>query len=525
MTQRKLPIGIQDFESIRTDGYLYVDKTAYLHRLAAEGNPYFLGRPRRFGKSLLLSTMKAYFLGKRELFEGLAISNLEKNWTEHPVFHIDLNVENYSNGIGALDSGLNFNLRMLEETWGVSVEETPSTRFMSLIRRAHEKSGKKVVVLIDEYDKPLLETMDNPQLNEEVRKSLKAFYGVLKTADPWLRFVLLTGVTKFSQVSVFSDLNQLRDISMEEYYAGICGISEAELVANFEPELYALAEKNKKTYDEALREMQKKYNGYHFSHTSEGVYNPFSVLNTFASRDFAYYWFRTGTPTFLVAALKKTDFDLRKLTEGITIPAEAISDYRTENPDPTPILYQSGYLTIKGYDTTTRLYTLGFPNEEVEFGFLGALFPLYAPQISENQVSFVAQFFKDLAAGDVEAFMTRLRAFIAGIPYDLHDRTERNYQMIFYLVFSLLGQFTQTEVKSAAGRADMVVTTGDAVYVFEFKLAESGSAEDALEQIDAKGYLIPFSASGKKLVKIGVEFDSEKRTVGRWVYGGLEPKT
>ncbi|MDR1625666.1 MAG: ATP-binding protein [Spirochaetia bacterium] len=521
MNARKLPIGIQDFEGLRTDGYLYVDKTAYVFKMASEGKPYFLGRPRRFGKSLLISTLKAYFLGKKELFRGLALEGLEKDWVEHPVFHIDMNGENYSSGLAGLESGFNVNLNPLENIWGKEeADTTPSSRFRGLIRRACEKSGKKVVVLIDEYDKPLLETMDDPQLNKEVRKELKAFYGVLKTADPWLRFVLLTGVTKFSQVSVFSDLNHLRDISMEKAYAGICGVSAAELTENFQPELHALAEDNGMGYGEAVAEMHKRYNGYHFAGESEGMFNPFSVLNTFAGRQFNYYWFRTGTPTFLVEALKKTGFDLRALSGGITIPAEAITDCRTENPDPTPILYQSGYLTIKDYDRMTRLYTLGFPNEEVEFGFLGALFPLYAPQISENQVSFVARFFKDLADGDVDAFMDRLRAFMAGIPYDLHDRTERNYQMIFYLVFTLLGQFAQTEVKSASGRADMVVSTQGTVYVFEFKLAGNGGAEEALKQIDGKGYLIPFSASGKRLVKIGVEFDAEKRNVGRWVVGG-----
>jgi hypothetical protein len=292
---RKLPIGIQDFEKLRTENFVYVDKTPWIYRMVRESNPYFLGRPRRFGKSLLLSTLKAYFLGKRELFEAigdqprLAMADLEKDWAEYPVFHIDLNVENYT-GLKALESALSFNLRPLEEKWGKDpLEETPSLRFLGLLRRANEQTGKKVVVLVDEYDKPLLQTMEDNTPQEEIRRALKSFYGVLKTADQYLRFVLLTGVTKFSQVSVFSDLNQLRDISMEAAFSGVCGISETELLNTFGPELHALAEANRMSYDEAAAEMRKRYNGYHFCEEGEGVYNPFSVLNTLIKRHFSYY--------------------------------------------------------------------------------------------------------------------------------------------------------------------------------------------------------------------------------------------
>jgi hypothetical protein len=540
MNLRKLPIGIQSFEKIRTEGYVYVDKTAYVYRLATEGNPYFLGRPRRFGKSLLLSTLKAYFLGQRELFEGcggqeklagqvpLAIAELEQDWIPHPVFHIDMNVENYTGGLRALESGLDANLYPLEEQWGRNQADTSlSTRFLSLIRRACEKSGRKVAVLIDEYDKPLLETMDNPDLNAQVRKNLKAFYGILKTADPWLRFVFLTGVTKFSQVSVFSDLNQLRDISMDEAYAGICGISAGELTGNFEPELRALAEKNGVSYDEALNRMRKRYDGYHFTRESggrravgaesSGLFNPFSVLSTFARGEFDYYWFQTGTPTFLVNQLKKTDFDLRKLSEGVRIRSQAISNYRLDGGDPTPILYQSGYLTIRDYDKQFDIYTLGFPNEEVEYGFLEALLPAYMPRPGDWQGFFVGNFVEDLQKGDVEGFMTRLRAFFADIPYELNDKTERHYQTLIYLVFRLMGQYAAVEFHSAKGRADLVVFTADTVYVFEFKLTGGGTAEDALAQIDGQGYLIPYTAGKRKLVKIGVDFDPEERNIGRWM--------
>jgi hypothetical protein len=520
-----MPVGIQDFEDIRTNGYVYVDKTAYIYRLATEGKPYFLGRPRRFGKSLLLSTIKAYFQGRKELFQAaegrpeLAIAGLEQDWTEYPVFHIDLNVEKYSSSTG-LESGLNVNLIELEDTWGKDPrEDTVSTRFLGLIRRACETSGRRVVVLVDEYDKPLLETMENPKLNEKIRTSLKAFYGILKTADPCLRFVLLTGVTKFSQVSVFSDLNQLEDISLEPDYAGICGISQGELEAVFGNELRILGEKTGKTYEEALEETRKRYNGYHFAPDSEGIYNPFSVLNTLKKSRFAYYWFKTGTPTFLIKLLQKANFDLRDFDRGISIPSQSIDDYRIQGGSPVPILYQSGYLTITGYNEQFDTYILGFPNEEVRYGFLNSLLPYYLPDIPDEQGFYVGNFVEDLQRGDVDAFMGRLRAFFAVIPYELNDKTERYYQGIFYVVFTLMGQYTGVEVRSAAGRADAVVETGDTVYVFEFKLATEGTVEGALRQIEEKGYLVPWGASGKKLVKVGAVFDPATRTLGEWKQG------
>jgi hypothetical protein len=525
MQNRKMPIGIQDFEKLRAGGYVYVDKTAFVYRLAQEGNPYFLGRPRRFGKSLLLSTIKAYFLGKRELFEGqsgqprLAIADLETEWLEYPVFHIDLNVSSYTD-LASLRVGLDANLRYIEEAWGRDpAETTPSTRFLGLIRRACEKTGRKVAVLVDEYDRPLLQTMEAGRDQEDIRLELKGFYGVLKTADPWLRFVLLTGVTKFSQVSVFSDLNQLRDISMQRPYAEICGISEQELTENFEPELRALAESNGMTYEEALVEMRKRYNGYHFSAGAEGVYNPFSVLNTLTNQNFAYYWFQTGTPTYLIKQLQRTDFDLREFAKGITIPAQSVSDYRMHGGSPVPILYQSGYLTIAGYNRQFDEYTLGFPNEEVEYGFLNSLLPYYMPRSPDSQGFFVGNFVKDLQNGEVDSFMTRLRAFFADISYELNDKTERHYQTLFYLVFRLMGQYAQVEQRSAAGRSDAVVVTADTVYVFEFKLAHKGPAnavEAALAQIDEQGYLVPWTASGRGLVKVGAAFDPATRTLGDW---------
>jgi hypothetical protein len=526
---RKIPIGIQHFEGLRENGYVYVDKTAYVHRLAAVGKFYFLSRPRRFGKSLFLSTLKAYFQGKRELFEEaegrprLAIADLETEWPEHPVFHIDLNGGLYASPSG-LESALGSNLRPLEECWDRNPEEdTVSARFLGLIQRAAEKSGRKVVVLIDEYDKPLLETMDNPELHEELRRGLKAFYGVLKAADPWLRFAFLTGVTKFSQVSVFSDLNQLWDISLDRDFAGVCGITLPELTGTFEPELKLLAQENNMSYDEALAETQKRYNGYHFSRNSEGVFNPFSILNTFASRDFRYYWFQTGTPTFLVKLLQQADFDLRDFAGDISIDRESINDYRIQGGNPVALLYQGGYLTITGYDEQLDEYILGFPNEEVRYGFLKFLLPYYLPRLPQRDCFSVTGFIKDLRKGDVDGFMTRLRAFFSSIPYELNDKTERHYQAIFYVLFTLMGQYTAAELRSAAGRADAVVETEGTVYVFEFKLLGSGTVEDALRQIDEKGYPIPWAAAEKKLVKVGAVFDPVLRTLGEWKARGQSP--
>jgi hypothetical protein len=528
MTPRKLPIGIQDFEKLRTGGYIYADKTASIYQLASQGAPIFLGRPRRFGKSLLVSTFKAYFEGKRDLFDGLAIAGLEKEWKKHPVLHLDLTGESYQS-LDNLYSRLDSNLRFHEETWGKdAAENAPAARFIGLIRRAYEKTGNRVVVLIDEYDKPLTDTLGNSDLHEKMRENLQGFYSVLKAADQWLRFVFLTGVTKFSKVSVFSTLNQLRDISMSADYAGICGITEPELTSNFQPELESMAEKLKLSYEEVLAEMRKRYNGYHFSEEllesstegsaldNEGVFNPFSVLNTLQDKKFSNYWFKTGTPTFLAQALKTAEVELAPLSDGMIVSEESLTNYRADRSNITPLLYQSGYLTIKGYNRKTGLYTLGFPNEEVEHGFLNELLPLYSPWVKDDQGFFIYKFIDDLQKGDVDAFLNRLKAFFADISYELNDKTERHYQTLFYLVFRLMGQFAQAEVRSSVGRADTVVITDTTVYVFEFKLAGNGTVEEALNQIDNKGYLIPYNASGRKLVKVGVVFDPATRTLGEW---------
>lgn len=515
---RKLPIGIQTFEKLREGAFLYVDKTAMIYRLVRTSTPYFLSRPRRFGKSLLISTFEAYFQGRKDLFEGLAIEKLETEWIEYPVLHLDLNAKKYETP-DDLNAMLNQYLEKWEQIYGCEKQNRSSEeRFAYMIEQAYLQTGKQVVVLIDEYDKPLLQTLLNEELLDEYRRMLKAFYGVLKSSDRYLRFVFLTGVTKFAQVSVFSDLNQLNDISMDYAYNALCGITKEELASNFVPEIKNLSEFLGLTFEETVGRLEKQYDGYHFCEdTTVGLFNPFSVLNALQKLKLGNYWFQTGTPTYLVDLLKQSDYDLRLLVNGIETTNSAFSEYRAEVNNPLPMIYQSGYLTIKHYDKEVELYTLKFPNDEVRYGFLNFLVPYYT-NVSDDETGFhIAKFTRELRAGDVDAFMERLKVFFAGIPYELSDDTERHYQAIFYVVFALMGQFVETEIRSARGRADAVVKTKEHIFVFEFKL--NGSAEEALKQIDEKGYLIPYKLDGRNLVKVGVNFSKETRNIERYIIG------
>jgi hypothetical protein len=521
-TLRILPIGIQDFEKLRTTGCVYVDKTQYVYNLANGYRPYFLSRPRRFGKSLFSSTLKAYFLGKKELFEGLALAESEKDWIKYPVIYIDFNTGANDN-LQSVTNLLNVTMDDYEREWGITEKynDMPA-RLTALIKTAYQKTGLKVVVLVDEYDKALINTMDEPENNNELRKFFKGFYGILKGMDYCLRFVFLTGVTKFSKVSIFSDLNQLTDISLDTRYAGICGISEKELSQYFKPEIEALAEDQKMTFDATFAEMKKRYDGYCFADKGEDMYNPFSLLNVFESKKFGYYWFKTGTPTFLVQSLRNNNFDISKLNNDITISAGTIDDYRTGETSLTPLLYQSGYLTIKSYNAKYDTYTLGFPNEEVKYGFLNELLPVFVPKIITNDSFSAVRFCKALDEGDIEEFMNQLTAFFASIPYDAikkKHRDEQYYQHVFYLLFTLMGQFIETEVKSASGRADAVVKTDDAIFFFVFKIDKTSTAEDALAQIDDNGYLIPYTADKRRLVKVGVAFDIDAKGIKNWLIG------
>ncbi|MDR2563954.1 MAG: AAA family ATPase, partial [Prevotellaceae bacterium] len=440
---RKLPIGIQNFEKLRTEKYVYIDKTQYVYKLAQTSVPYFIGRPRRFGKSLFLSTLRAYFEGKKHLFEGLAVAELEKEWTEFPVIYIDFNQAAYTS-LQTLKNVLNDVLKEYEEQLKIKTEEPEySLRFKKIIKTAFEQTSRKVVVLVDEYDKPLLGTMDDLKVHEDIRVALRGFYGVLKSMDEYLRFVCLTGVTKFSKVSIFSDLNHLLDISMDEKYAGVCGITEKELLDNFQPELESFAERRKMTKEQVLAEMKKNYDGYLFAPESEGVYNPFSLLNAFHSRIFDSYWFETGTPDMLARRVESENLNPRDFDRDTIISTKELKDYRPGETSIIPLLYQSGYLTIKDYEADYGVYRLGFPNEEVKYGFMRNLLPVYAPaQISTLTSFFAGNFVRSLRNGDTEGFMVQLKAFYASIPYNVvrkKQKNEQHYQFIFYLLFTLMG--------------------------------------------------------------------------------------
>ena len=528
---QKLPIGVQSFKVLRTDHYLYVDKTDYLFRLVQGGRVYFLSRPRRFGKSLFLSTLAAYFLGQKELFKGLYLEKAEEEqavqenraaWLEYPVLYLDFNTKNYINEQALVDI-LNLHLNEWEARYAIpKTAEAPEDRFRLLIAALFKQTGKQVVILVDEYDKPLLQTMGvNEALNEQYRNALKAFYSVIKTCDEYIRFAFLTGVTKFSKISIFSDLNNLKDISIHETYAGICGISQKELEANFQHEIQALAEKQNLNYPQTLAALKQWYDGYLFHPAGEGMYNPYSILNAFDDKEIKSYWFSTGTPTFLVNYLKEAHYYIPDLDGNVELDEEGLQTYRAIAQDTLPILFQAGYLTIKEYIKDLRLYRLGFPNDEVRYGFLNNLLPAYSDVPFGQTGVWVGRFVQDIRKGDVNSFMDRMRSIISSIPYDsLTEQKlklrEQNYQTAIYLVFALLGQFVQTEVHCATGRADCVVQTADSVYIFEFKLSGNGTAEDAIAQIKEKDYAAKYMASGKKIVLIGTNFDEQVRTIKDW---------
>ena len=412
MSSKIYPIGIQNFEKIRKDGYFYIDKTALIYQMVKTGSYYFLSRPRRFGKSLLISTLEAYFLGKKELFEGLAIEKLEKDWTVYPIFHMDLNTEKYDTR-ESLDSILNFTLEKWEQQYGTAPsEKTFALRFRGLIERAYKQTGQRVVILIDEYDKPMLQAIGNEELQKEFRNTMKAFYSVLKTMDGCIQFAFLTGVTKFGKVSVFSDLNNLDDISMRNQYIDICGVSEKELHDNLEIELHELADIKGVSYHEICDKLREYYDGYHFTHNSIGIYNPFSLLNTFKYKEFGSYWFETGTPTYLVELLKKHHYDLHRMAHEET-DEQVLNSIDSESTNPIPVIYQSGYLTIKGYDEEFGIYRLGFPNREVEEGFVRFLLPYYANVNKVESPFEIQKFVREVRAGDYESFFRRLQSFFS----------------------------------------------------------------------------------------------------------------
>ena len=511
----KYPIGLQNFKGLREDGYLYIDKTAFVYELANSGKYYFLSRPRRFGKSLLLSTMVAYFQGKKELFKGLAIEKLEKEWAAYPVLHIDLNSRDYEN-MDSLRAELNMHLEFWEKEFGDEFNDRePEERFQHVIDNVVRKTGKQVVILVDEYDKPLLHVSHDKDLQDKYRRKLKSFYSVVKTMDEKIRFAFFTGVTKFSKVSVFSDLNNLKDISLDYRYAEACGITEKEIRDNLDTEVAQMAEANHLTKDECYARLKENYDGYHFSEESVGIYNPFSLLNALSEQRFKDYWFETGTPTFLVETLKHNNYELENMTrEEVT--SDLLGSLDSIDTNPLPLIYQSGYLTIKSYNPRFMTYQLGFPNGEVERGFTKFLYMYYVPIRQEQSVYYIVNFVREIEAGQPEKFMARLDTMFADQNYQIAGDAELYFHNVAYVVFKMLGFYVDVERHTSDGRMDMLMQTEDYIYIMEFKIDKS--ADEALAQIEKKQYAKPFEQDPRMLYKIGVNFSTATRRIEGWKF-------
>ncbi len=511
---RRFPIGIQNFEQLRTDNCVYIDKTELIYKLTHTDRVYFLSRPRRFGKSLLVSTLEAYFQGKKELFQGLAMEQLEQTWESYPVLHLDFSLTKYLN-VKDLTGQLNLFLYRWEDMYGKDDrEQSAAERFQGIILRAYQQTGKPVVILIDEYDAPLLDSNSDQHLQQQLRNELRRFFSPLKGLGKYLRFLFLTGISKFSQLSIFSELNNLQNISLRDDFSTICGITEEELLTMLKQDIERMAKANGETFEEASAHLKRRYDGYHFSKNCPDIYNPFSLFSALNALDYQNFWFSTGTPTFLLDILQRSDFDVRIL-DGLNATDEQFDAPTDQIADPIPVLYQSGYLTIKGYDPEFRLYRLAYPNGEVRYGFTESLLPGYVHRFPRENTFYAVSFIQDLQRGDIESCLERTRSFFASIPHDLENKTEKHYQTIFYLLFRLMGQYVETEVKTATGRADAVVKLPDAIYVFEFKF--DGTPEEAMAQIESKQYALPYETDGRKIVKVGVNFDSATRTIGKWL--------
>ena len=518
-----LPLGVQDFSILREGDYLYVDKTSLIYELTHTQRAVFLSRPRRFGKSLLLSTIKYYFLGRKDLFTGLAIEQLEEQskepWAEYPVMYFSLASGEFMEKDGLAEK-LRASLNDFEEKYELPHDEaTLAIRFAKALENANKKTGHKVVVLVDEYDNPLLKNMTvNPQQEEDNRNLYKAFFATLKDCDEYLRFYMFTGVTKFSKVSIFSDLNQLTDISLVDEYAEICGITKQEIEDNFDLYIQNLSKKFGLSRDETLSELKRMYDGYHFSSSGEGMYNPYSLLHCFNEKKFGNYWFESGTPTFLINKLNSSKIDIRQFTDEVKVSESEIKDYRPENADPVPLFYQSGYLTIKSWNGKQNSYKLTFPNAEVKYGFLNSLAPSYL-HVEDKPAPFNIDLLDDaVEEGDTNGMRKWFTALFALLPYpagaDKEIITEQNFQNVIFMALTMMGKYARTEVHSAKGRADCILETDDYVYVFEFK--RDVSAAEALKQIEEQGYAAPYSADKRKIFKIGVNFSSAERNITEW---------
>ena len=510
----KYPIGIQNFEKIRREGYVYVDKTQLMWKMVSEGSYYFLSRPRRFGKSLMVSTLEAFFSGERELFKGLYVDSVEWDWQQYPILHLDLNSREYKDE-QSLEAELNRHLEAWEKLYGDEYKDRATEeRFIHVINHAYEKTGMRVVILVDEYDKPLLQAIGNETLQNAYRSKLKAFYSVLKTLDAKIHFAFLTGVTKFSKVSVFSDLNNLTDISMLPSFSNICGITEKELHQYFDDSVSEVADNNGITKEQCYEELRNNFDGYYFNeYTKEGIYNPFSVLNTLRSQVFRDYWFETGTPSFLVYQLQKTGYPLDNMTEE-ELSANTLNSIDAMDVNPLPLLYQSGYLTIKEYDSRFGTYRLGFPNKEVREGFIKYLYPFYTPKTQDLGRFAITQFVRDVDTGHAEAFMTRLSDFFATGDYQVMGRLEIYLQNTLNVIFNLMGLYVEVERHTTNGRMDMVIQTPQYVYIIELKIDQTAAV--ALQQIEDRGYANAFAGDTRKLFKIGINFSSEKKMIDDW---------
>ena len=519
--QRIYPVGIQDFEKLRQKGAIYVDKTDLVYQLVQK-DYVFLSRPRRFGKSLLSSTLKYYFQGRKDLFQGLAIEELEQEWVQYPVLHFDLSMAKNQN-LQGIKSELERQLRQYELVYGNDPQnDSVGKRLTYLIGAAYKQSRQKTIVIIDEYDAPMLDVLHDNERMAEVRKLMQEFYAPLKACDADLRFVFITGITKFSQLSIFSVINNLTNVSMQPEFSAICGITEEEVHTVFEEDIAMLAEENECSPEDMRRQLKEQYDGYHFSGKSADIYNPFSVLKAFAQKEIKDYWFESGTPTYLINQMRHFHMDILSLDNVSATTADF--DQPTEGmTNALPLLYQSGYLTIKNYSRALGQYTLGIPNNEVRVGLSANLLPLYTYPNTYRSSSFAMQFHEAIYYENLEKAMVALRAYLAGIPYPeggkeiLEDmeKCEYYYETIFYLIFSFMNRHIQTQVKTCRGRADMVMYTAKAIYVFELKMNKP--AQEALDQIDGKGYMVPFTADGRKLVKCGISFSTKTRTIEEWM--------
>ena len=523
-TKRKYPVGIQTFSEIIEGKYVYVDKTDLMWQMQDLAKYIFLSRPRRFGKSLLSSTLHSFFSGDRQLFEGLKVMELEKEWKHYPVIHLDLSQAKEQDSVAELRSKLNLLMKPYTEIYGSDPDETtPGGILSGLIRRAYEKTGEKVVVIIDEYDAPLLDLMHEDETLDAFRKAMQEFYIPLKAADPMIRFCFITGITKFSQLSIFSTINNLKNISMLPQFASICGITEKELVETFSPDMAVMGESMGIQAEDVHEKLRQMYDGYHFSKDSEGVYNPFSLLNALMDKDLNLYWFTSATSTFLFRQMQhfRTDITTMENIEAVSsefdLPTEAMTTA-------LPLLYQSGYLTIKDYDREGDVYTLSIPNKEVRVGFTQGLMPTYVGiESGPVQTGFALRFWRALKKNDLNLALEEMQAYLAGLPYiegfkkKLQDvsNAEGFYEWSLYLIFSMLNVYVRTQVKCAGGRADMVVHMPDAIYVIELKI--NGTAQEALDQINSRRYAIQYQISGKRVVKAGVSFSMATKTIEDWV--------